>query len=528
MKLFKNSVKIKNQALLKRGSYSLAITAIVLVGIILLNVFVRIIDDRFPLEYDMTAEKINTISDENIDFIKKVELPVEIIVCADRETYAERLVSTFYEAGVYITNESSIYDYCEQTVKLVEKYSDYNDNITVTFVDPESSEFTRIKTAYAEYISSGFFYGDIIVSAKHENEIERVKTVSFAEIYQFETDESLSYYGSYYAITGNRIESALTSAINNATVAEVKKLGIINGHSATDYSENLITLLNKNGFEVEAIAGATLTQIPEGLDAVAIIAPTTDFVEAELDVISAFLNNDGVLGKGLLYFGDSASPYLPNLSDFLAEWGVQINEGVLFETEQSHFYPGDPMTLQFDATDSENTVADAATVCVTGKNIPISMAFESENDIEVTPLYATSGATVAAPVGVSTDWTGASNYEKTTYYGGLEAKKLLFVNNEKCEAYVYAFSSVDFVSPQSMVAAQYTTNSEAITLAAAQAAAGVEDVSISFVSKVITENTFTETATADDAAVMRTIFMIIIPIVLIVLAIVVYIKRRNA
>ena len=62
---------IKNQFLFKRGAYSVAITAIVLVGIIILNVLVSALNNRFLLEYDMTSNKVNTISEDNIEYIKK-------------------------------------------------------------------------------------------------------------------------------------------------------------------------------------------------------------------------------------------------------------------------------------------------------------------------------------------------------------------------------------------------------------------------------------------------------------------------
>ena len=55
----KKAKKIKNQALLRRGGFSVAITAAVLVGIILINVLVSALSSRFVLEFDMTAQKEN-------------------------------------------------------------------------------------------------------------------------------------------------------------------------------------------------------------------------------------------------------------------------------------------------------------------------------------------------------------------------------------------------------------------------------------------------------------------------------------
>ena len=48
--------------------------------------------------------------------------------------------------------------------------------------------------------------------------------------------------------------------------------------------------------------------ISDEYDAVIIAAPTTDFLGSELDAISDFLENDGKLGKGLIFF---ARPILP-------------------------------------------------------------------------------------------------------------------------------------------------------------------------------------------------------------------------
>ena len=48
---------LKNQALFKKGGYSIAITAIVLAGIIVFNILVGALSERFVLEFDMTAEK---------------------------------------------------------------------------------------------------------------------------------------------------------------------------------------------------------------------------------------------------------------------------------------------------------------------------------------------------------------------------------------------------------------------------------------------------------------------------------------
>ena len=81
----KKPKKLKNQALLRRGGYSIAITAAVLAGIIVLNVLVNALASRFVLEFDMSSAKQNSVSEENVDYLKNLDTEVNIIVCAEPE-----------------------------------------------------------------------------------------------------------------------------------------------------------------------------------------------------------------------------------------------------------------------------------------------------------------------------------------------------------------------------------------------------------------------------------------------------------
>ena len=115
----KTSKKLKNQALFKRGGYAVAITAAVLAGIIVLNVLLSVLAKRLPLEFDMTLDKVNSISQENIDYIKSVEKEVEISICAKEDEYLTYMSN--YAPQLYsITDDYS--EYYKQTVTLINKY----------------------------------------------------------------------------------------------------------------------------------------------------------------------------------------------------------------------------------------------------------------------------------------------------------------------------------------------------------------------------------------------------------------------
>ena len=65
---------------MKYGSVAVAITLIVTAIVILLNVVVGLLVERYPnAKLDLTTSNLYEVSDETIDYIKNLEDPVEII-----------------------------------------------------------------------------------------------------------------------------------------------------------------------------------------------------------------------------------------------------------------------------------------------------------------------------------------------------------------------------------------------------------------------------------------------------------------
>ena len=521
-KKLKKPKKLKNQALLRKGGFSVAITAAVLAGIIILNVLVSALSSRVVLEFDMSAEKENSMSDENIEYLKSLDTAVSITVCATPDDYEDGYMS-YYAKSLYGINDDAT-DYYKQTLKLLDKYPTYSDKITLRYVDTQDSEFTEISSKYSNETIN---YGDIIVSCT-KNDSEHYKVVGFKDIYELSEDSTYAAYGyAASAVSGNNVETAVTSAIAYVTSDKAKKAALITGHSKNDYTEEYQTLLKNNNYEITEISDGMIAGISDEYDAVIIAAPTIDFLGAELDAISEFLDNDGKLGKGLIFFADASAPYLTNLYDFLEQWGIAVSEGILFETNSQNYMPDDPMTMGTYPTSSENNITNGMTLCITGYNVPITAAYESEGSITVTSLMSTPESVVAAPVGTTSSWTGADDYTKQSYSTVIQAEKESYDNdNNKIASYVFAFSSVEFIH------SEYNENSSVsnknITLAAAERAVGAENTGISFVSKTITNESYSESVTDSSSGIVRILFMFILPIVCIAVGIYIFIRRKNA
>lgn len=523
LKKFKSNKpkRIKNQAFLKRGSYSLALAAAVVAGAVILNVLVGALNSRFVLEFDMTADKDNSISKENIEFIKDVEEEISVIFCAAEENYGDYMG---YYAQQYEVSDDNAYDYYLQTVKLVKKYADYNKNIDVEFIDTQSSEFSKISSTYS---GESIAYGDIIVSAE-KNGQKKHKKIGFKDIYSLYEDSTYAAYGmTTYTVSGNNIETALTGAIDYVTSDKVKKAAVLTGHSATDYTATYLSMIKENNYEYTVVSDSIVNSISSDYDVVIIPCPSKDFIGSELDALAEFLDNDSKLGKGIVFIADVTAPYLTNLYDFLSQWGITVDEGILYETNKNNYMPDDPTTLGSYPAATDDKIVSGMELCITGYNVPLYAAFESEGGIETKVLMATPETTVAAPKGTKAGWTEADKYEGKSYATVIQAKKFDYDDdNQPIESYVIAFSSSEFLESQYTETASVANKN--ILFAATERATGVEESDISFVSKYITNESFSDKVTAASSSAMRIIFMFALPIITIILGVYIYIKRRNA
>lgn len=515
----KKPKRIKNQALLRRGGYAVGITAAVLAVLIVLNVLMGFLGKRINLEFDMSAEKQNSISKENIDYLKSVEKEVEIIVCSAEDMYVQYMG---YVAQNYNVSQDAS-SYYQQTLELLERYPVFNNKIKVRYIDPQTSEFTELSTKYS---NEKLTYGDIIVRTVGGDK-ERHKKIGFDEVYQISQDNTYASMGYTMSnVSGNDVETAVTGAIDYVVSDKIKKAAFITGHSSKDYTEAYRKLLEDNNYEIAVIEDQIISSVSDEYDALILAAPDRDFLGEELDAISQFLENGGKLEKGLIFFADASSKHLANLYDFLSQWGIAVDEGILFETSGRYHISGDPTTM-LSAPMTDDKLVSGLGGFITGLNVPMTAAFESENGITVTALAQTAESVVAAPVGTPADWKGYKDYTSQSYPTVLQAEMSEYNDdNELISSYIMAFSSTMFFDSEYAESSNYYNKD--VALACAERASGSDESGISFVSKSITNESFYSDVTSVKTTTVGIIFIGVIPAAVVAICIIIYIRRKNA
>ena len=515
-----SSDKIKNQAFFRRGGYSLVLTALVLAGLIVFNWLVSSLADRYHLEFDMTKDKKNSISEDNLEYIESVENDVEIIVCMPEDRYVDVMISVLREYYGLPVNTYTEVEYLSQTINLLNKYPTYNDNITLRYIDPQSTEWTAISTKYLD--DYNFFYGDMIVTSTIDG-VEHVEVLNFDEIYNI-TQDTATYQ---YVISSNKLESALTTAIMSVTTSNEKTAAILTGHGGESSFSAYKLLLERNNYKVTEISDQLITSISSDFDIVVISAPEKDFLVEELNVISEFLDNDGKLGKGLVYFADATAKYHPTLSAWLKQWGIEVSEGILFGTATGDYLPSSPSVLPMAPVAGIDLTADINYIAIAESNVPMKAVEITDYKRKATSLMKTGNSVVVAPIGAAADWNDYKDEDKQSFDTVIQSKQTA-ASSEGTElsSYVMAFSSAKII--QSDIAASSELCNQDIVMLCTQQAAHAEDIEVFITEKVITDEFFTDKITEDDAKTIRTIFMFVIPFAVITVGIVVFVRRRNA
>ena len=107
---------LKNRRL-RMGSFATVLTVIFIAVLIILNMIVSAISERYPIQLDLTTGKIYGLSDETIEYLKTVEKDVNIYVLATEDSFG------------------SPNEYYLQAAETIKKFPQYNSKIKVQFID---------------------------------------------------------------------------------------------------------------------------------------------------------------------------------------------------------------------------------------------------------------------------------------------------------------------------------------------------------------------------------------------------------
>lgn len=312
----------------KYGGLAAAITAVAVAIVVIINVLVSTLVEKYPLKLDLTETAMYEISDDTIEYVKSLDQKVNFTVLMDE--------SNFQTSGTYL----------KMVHEILGRYTQYSDNITLTYVDPTTNP--DVVNQYQEYYTGTLTTGDVVIASAEDPSKMRVVNVDNMFTYDDEKYYYYVYYGYYTledCITAFTGEQDLTAALMYVTDANPVKVGVIsmaNGEAIFNASSNAYSLaifeqtLNKNGYDVQEIDLYTNALDPEEFDMLVLPAPVNDLTEDAVERISSFLYNDGAYERDLIYFADISQSSTPRLDALLETWGLRVEKTVAIEGNESN------------------------------------------------------------------------------------------------------------------------------------------------------------------------------------------------
>ncbi len=312
---------------LKYGGISTAITCIVVAVVIVLNILVSVLVEKYPLKLDLTEDAKFEISEESINYLKNLDQNVNFTVL-------------MAESNFQTSSES-----LKMVSEILSRYTQYTDKISLSYIDPATNP--DIVSKYQSDYSGSLTEGDIVISNADESDGLKLRVVSIGNLFDYDQQKYMQYY--YYGvgtledcITGFSGEQNLTSALMYVTDADPVSVGLIalaNGQPIYNmqYSGGgvnaLANTLIRNGYDVTQVDLYQDEISTEKYDMLILPAPVNDLTANGIDTLSAFLFNDGKYSKDLIYIADFTQSSTPKLNEFLETWGIQVTNNIAMESD---------------------------------------------------------------------------------------------------------------------------------------------------------------------------------------------------
>lgn len=324
---------------IKNGSYSMAMAAIFIVIVVVINMIVGAIPSKYS-QLDVSSSKLYTIGDETKKVLKALDKDV-----------------TIYQIAQSGSEDDTISN-------LLKRYKDESKHIKVEVKDP----VVNPKFA-SEYTTDDLAANSLIVVCGDRN-----KVISYNDMYS----TSVDYNTWQQTTTGFDGEGQITGAIGYVTSEDLPIMYTLSGHGEKDLDSSFKEDIQKANIDIKELNLLTEGKVPDDADCLMIVSPTSDISEDEKTEILDYLEAGG---KAMI-FSDYTQDDLPNFDAVLANYGVKRAEGIVFEGDSQHYGMQMPYYLvpTVNSTDASSETASAGSYVLA----PYAQGIQKTDDVRDT------------------------------------------------------------------------------------------------------------------------------------------------
>ena len=104
-----------------------------------------------------------------------------------------------------------------------------------------------------------------------------------------------------------------------------------------------------------------------------------------------FLDNDGNLGKNLIYFADYSQKTTTNINTFLEEWGIKVEDGIVADSDMNNLQSQNLYVIRDYITENDysTNLASATLPVIDFQSKPLTLLFDTKDSRSTVALLQT-------------------------------------------------------------------------------------------------------------------------------------------
>lgn len=498
---------------LRHGALSVVFTVIFITAIVLINIIFNMVLDRFDISADLSDNSMYSIDPSTTEYVADIKDNVTITVTAEE--------TNFESAGTYY----------KQVSEIVKTFAATNSRITAQYLDLDSNP-----SFYSKYGATLTAGSVIVESEKTGRNVIITPSDYLSPKYSFNgneitADEYSMYYQLGYGSTGlltveyyAAAERCFLSGIMSVTDESPVRVAVLTEDYGASSPSALVDMLEANAYIIEEIKISSVAAIDSDIDFVILFAPIYDLSNDDLNKIDMWLDNGGKYDKNLMYIAAASVDELPNLNDYLEDWGLSVGTGFVFQTNDYAFNGANTYQTLSLSEGVYSEGVDTVTKQTQGDRLkPIELLFDEYSIYATESIVSSYSGSVIAPFDGLDGFDPASAEKSGSFTVVAGSSKTYYEGVEPHQSRVYVASG-HYIVDRTFMESTYLNNSD-IFLNIFNYASGKDKVEISVSPKSFSVQTFEITASQKQAITI--VFAVAVPLAVIAAGIVVIVRRKR-
>jgi ABC-2 type transport system permease protein len=391
---------MKNNKGLKYGSLFFIYGVVVIAIMVAVNMFAEI--DKFDVKWDLTPNKMYSIGDQTKKLLSELKQDVTITFLADKDE-----LKNIKGAG-------------DMLIEYLDKYDKYP-KVTVRYIDPDKNP-SIIKELDKEDLLKLQTDNIVVTSGK------KAKKVVANEIFYSDEQTRTNAFAAEQSITG---------AIKYVTTEKTPVVYFVEGHGeralASEYA-GLKQILENGNYIVSTLKLSVEAKVPEDAEMLIFTGPKTDISKAEADRLTDYFKNNG--NAIFLFDPVNSDKKFENFESVLNEYNISLNYDRVKEGDDQRHYPDDPYTFLPAVLSSDITGADDVSqlFLVLNDSRSINILNNEKEPLKVNPLLETTEKAIGESYGTTNgeDTMGPLCIGASAEYNSSYKSKIIVFGNAYC------------------------------------------------------------------------------------------------